>query len=141
MVWTKATYQFSRPQRERSAWTYGTRGGGDESSASGESPIIEITEGEEDREDSLFVDQEAELEEAAEEMILSELTKRVAEHMRKQQEKMVKKANSKALEYADQEIAMLQIPKQYRFSTEIARIPVRVLEKTLKVRTLYKYTY
>jgi hypothetical protein len=74
-----------------------------ESSASRESSIIEVTEGEENKEneDSLFVNQEAELEEAAEEMILSELTKRVAEHMRKQQEKMVKKANSKALEYAD----------------------------------------
>jgi hypothetical protein len=50
-------------------------------------------------EDSLFVDEEAEQEEAAEEMILSELTKRVAEHMRKQRENMVKRANSKALEY------------------------------------------
>jgi hypothetical protein len=44
-------------------------------------------------------------------MILSELTKRVAEHMRKQRENMVKKANSKALEYDIQEIATLQIPK------------------------------
>jgi len=46
---------------------------------------------------------------------------------------MVKRANSKALEYTDQEIATLQIPKQYRFGTEIARILVRVLEKGLKV--------
>jgi hypothetical protein len=84
-------------------------------------------------EDSLFVDEEAEQEEAAEEMILSELTKRVAEHMRKQRENMVKRANSKALEYDIQEITTLQIPKQYRFGTEIARIPVRVLEKTPKV--------
>ena len=85
-------------------------------------------------EDSLFVDEEAEQEEGeAEEMILSELTKRVAEHMKKQRENMVKKANSKALEYDIQEIATLQIPKQYRFGTEMARIPVRVLEKTLKV--------
>ncbi|KAH8744347.1 hypothetical protein F5882DRAFT_497462 [Hyaloscypha sp. PMI_1271] len=45
---------------------------------------------------------------------------------------MVKKANSKALEYDIQEIATLQIPKQYRFGTEMARIPVRVLEKTPK---------
>ena len=66
-------------------------------------------------------------------MILSELTKRVAEHMRKQRENMVKKANSKALEYDIQEIATLQIPKQYRFGTEMARILIRVLEKTLKV--------
>jgi hypothetical protein len=53
--------------------------------------------------------------------------------MRKQRENMVKRANSKALEYNIQEIIILQIPKQYRFGTEIARIPVRVLEKTLKV--------
>jgi hypothetical protein len=106
-----------------------------------ESSIIEVTEGEEDGEDSLFVDQEAELEEVAEGMILSELTKRVAEHMRKQKERLVKKANSKALEYTNQEIATLQIPKQYRFGTEMARILVRVLEKTLKVCILCKYTY
>jgi hypothetical protein len=66
-------------------------------------------------------------------MILSKLTKRVAEHTRKQRENMVKRANSKALEYDIQEIATLQIPKQYRFSTESGRIPVRVLGKTLKV--------
>ena len=46
---------------------------------------------------------------------------------------MVKKANSKAIEYDIQEIATLQIPKQYRFSIELVRILVRVLEKTLKV--------
>jgi hypothetical protein len=84
-------------------------------------------------EDSLFVDEGAEQEEVAEEIILSKLTKRVTEHVRKQKENMVKKANSKALEYDIQEIATLQIPKQYRFSTELVRIPVRVLEKTLKV--------
>jgi hypothetical protein len=44
-------------------------------------------------------------------MILSELTKRVTEYMRKQREIMVKKANSKALEYDIQEIITLQIPK------------------------------
>ena len=94
------------------------------------------------REDSLFVDEEAEQEEGeAEEMILSELTKRVTEYMRKQKENIVKRANSKALEYTDQEIATLQIPKQYRFGTEIARIPVRVLEKGLKVYvSLSEYT-
>jgi hypothetical protein len=66
-------------------------------------------------------------------MILSELTRRVTEHTRKQRENMVKRANSKALEYDIQEITTLQIPKQYRFGTEMARIPVRVLEKTPKV--------
>jgi hypothetical protein len=40
-------------------------------------------------------------------MILSELTKRVIEYMRKQREIMVKKANSKALEYTNQEIIIL----------------------------------
>jgi hypothetical protein len=69
-------------------------------------------------------------------MILSELTKRVAEHMRKQKENIVKRANSKALKYNIQEITTLQIPKQYRFGTEIARITVRVLGKTPKVCTL-----
>jgi len=73
-------------------------------------------------------------------MILSELTKRVTEHMRKQKENIVKRANSKALEYDIQEITTLQIPKQYRFSTEMARIAVRVLEKTLKVY-VSEYTY
>jgi hypothetical protein len=45
--------------------------------------IIKVTEGEEDGEDSLFVNQEAKLEEVVEGMILSELTKRVTEYMRK----------------------------------------------------------
>jgi len=93
---------------------------------------VESDENSEGGEDS-FVDEEAKQEEEAEEMILSELTKRVAEHTRKQRENIVKRANSKALEYTDQEIATLQIPKQYRFGTEMARIPVRVLEKGLKV--------
>jgi hypothetical protein len=34
-------------------------------------------------------------------MILSELTKRVIEHIRKQRENIVKRANSKALEYTN----------------------------------------
>ena len=69
-------------------------------------------------------------------MILSELTKRIAEHIRKQKENIVKRASTKALEYKAQEIATLQIPKQYRFGTESARIPVRVLEKIAKVYNL-----
>ena len=73
------------------------------------------------------------MEQEQEEMILSKLTKRVAEHVRKQKENVVKKANARALEYKAQEIATLQIPKQYRFGTESVRIPVRVLEKTTKV--------
>ena len=89
--------------------------------------------GSEGREDSLFVDEEVDQEEVAKEMILSELTKRVTEHTRRQRENMVKRANSKALKYDIQEIITLQILKQYRFGIEIARILVRVLEKTLKV--------
>ena len=54
-----------------------------EGNESRESSTIEVAKGEEDGEDSLFINQEAELEEAAEGMILSELTKRVTEHMRK----------------------------------------------------------
>jgi hypothetical protein len=107
-----------------------------ESGASEQLSTIEVQGEEENGEDSLFVNEEAEQEEVAEEMILSELTKRVAEHMKKQQEKMVKRASTKALEYDIQEIATLQIPKQYRFSTEMARILVRVLEKTSKVCNL-----
>jgi hypothetical protein len=49
---------------------------------------------------------------------------------------MVKKANAKALEYEVQEIATLQIPKQYRCSMKMARILVRALEKNSKVRVL-----
>ena len=44
-------------------------------------------------------------------MILSKLTKRVIEYMRKQREIIVKKANSKALKYNIQEIITLQILK------------------------------
>jgi hypothetical protein len=62
---------------------------------------------EENREDSLFINKEAEQEKAAKEMILSELTKRVAEHMRKQKENIVKRENAKALEYDIQEIVTL----------------------------------
>jgi hypothetical protein len=69
-------------------------------------------------------------------MILSELTKRVTEHVRKQKENMVKRASVKVLEYKAQEITTLQIPKQYRFSTKSIRIPVRVLEKIAKIHNL-----
>jgi len=68
---------------------------------------VESNENSEGGEDSLFVDEEAEQEEEAEEMILSELTKRVTEYTRKQRENMVKRANSKALEYDIQEIVTL----------------------------------
>jgi len=68
---------------------------------------LESDENSEGGEDSLFVDEEAEQEEVAEEMILSELTKRVTEHIRKQKENIVKRANSKALKYTDQEITTL----------------------------------
>ena len=114
-----------------------------ESSASGENrkdrenrENRENGENGEDREDSFFVDKEAEQEEVAKEIILSKLTRRVTEHMRKQKENIVKRANFKVLKYNIQEIITLQIPKQYRFGTEMARIPVRVLEKTPKVYSL-----
>jgi hypothetical protein len=44
-------------------------------------------------------------------MILSELTRRVTEYIRKQKENIVKRANSKALKYNIQEIIILQILK------------------------------
>jgi hypothetical protein len=62
---------------------------------------LESDENSEGGEDSLFVNEEAEQEEVAKEMILSELTKRVTEHMRKQKENIVKRANSKALKYTN----------------------------------------
>jgi hypothetical protein len=67
--------------------------------------------GEEDTEEGLFIDEDIKVEQEQEEMILSELTKRVAEHVRKQKENVVKKADARALEYKAQEIATLQILK------------------------------
>ncbi|KAH6667251.1 hypothetical protein B0J14DRAFT_603050, partial [Halenospora varia] len=55
-----------------------------------------IAEGEELEED-LFVDEDAVEEEEQEPGLLSELTKRVAEHMKKQQENVVKRVNAAAL--------------------------------------------
>ncbi len=66
-------------------------------------------------------------------MILSKLSVRVAEHVKKQKEAWVRRANAKAQEYIVREITTLQIYKKLRFSTEVMRIPVRVLEKTAKV--------
>ena len=62
---------------------------------------LKSDENSEGREDSLFVDEEAKQEEVAKEMILFKLTKRVMEHVRKQKENIVKRANSKALEYTN----------------------------------------
>jgi hypothetical protein len=90
----------------------------------------EVKEAEED----LFVNEHLEEEEQQEEMVLTKLIKRVKEHMVKQQANMVKKAGARALIFNPQEVATLQIAKQYRFSTEPSRIPVRILEKTAQVR-------
>jgi hypothetical protein len=54
------------------------------SSTSEKSSTIKVQGEEENREDSLFVNKEAEQEEVVEEMILSELTKRVTEYIKKQ---------------------------------------------------------
>jgi hypothetical protein len=53
------------------------------SSTSKQSSTIEVQGEEKNRENSLFVNKEAEQEKAVEEMILSELTKRVTEHIKK----------------------------------------------------------
>jgi hypothetical protein len=82
---------------------------GGNSEGSGER--LEERSGEEDTEEGLFINEDIEVEQEQEEMILSELTKRVAEHVRKQKENMVKRASAKALEYDAQEITTLQIPK------------------------------
>jgi hypothetical protein len=58
---------------------------------------------------------------------------RVTEYVKKQKEAWVRRANMKAQEYIVREITTLQIYKKLRFSTEAMRIPVRVLEKTVKV--------
>jgi len=92
-----------------------------------------VTRSGEEAEEGLFVDEHFQEEEEQEDMILSELTKRVKEHMVKQQ---VKKAGAKALVFEAQETATLLIPKAYRFSSEPTRIPVRVLKKLPKVRSL-----
>jgi hypothetical protein len=47
-------------------------------------------------------------------VILSELTKRVAVHMKKQQERMVQKANAQVLQFEPQETSTLLIPKPIR---------------------------
>jgi hypothetical protein len=46
---------------------------------------------------------------------------------------MVKKNGADSLEYAPQETATLAIPPKLRFSLEVGRIPVRILEKLPKV--------
>ena len=104
-----------------------------------EEGVGEVIEVEVEEEEN-FVDEDLAQEQAEEGMILSELTKRVAEHVKKQNEKIVKKVKAKELVFEVQEIATLQIPKQYRFSTEPARIPVRVLEHAAKVSNLRIYS-
>jgi hypothetical protein len=66
-------------------------------------------------------------------VILSELTKRVAVHMKKQQERMVQKANAQVLQFEPQETSTLLIPKLMRLGAKLARIPVQVLERCEKV--------
>jgi len=60
-------------------------------------------------------------------MILSELTKRVAEHTRNRGQ-YGKEGDSRLLNMIFRKLHPPD-PKQYRFSTESGRIPVRVLER------------
>jgi len=49
------------------------------------------------------------------------------------QARIMKKKGANSLEYALQEIAILAIPLKLKFSLEVSRILVRILEKLLKV--------
>jgi hypothetical protein len=53
---------------------------------------------------------------------------------------MVKKKGADSLEYALQETATLAIPLKLRFSLEVGRILVRILEKLLKVYLFTLFT-
>jgi hypothetical protein len=88
---------------------------------------------EEEDEDALFVEECEQEEEAGEGLILSELSQRVAEYTVEVQARMVKKKGANSLEYALQETATLAIPLKLKFSPEVSRILVRILEKLLKV--------
>jgi len=104
--------------------------------------ISHASDGEEDEteeeeegedEDALFVEEGEQEEEAGEGLILSELSQRVAEYTVEVQARMVKKKGADSLEYALQETATLAIPLKLRFSLEVGRILVRILEKLPKV--------
>jgi hypothetical protein len=70
-----------------------------ENSDEGSSEGSSEREGNEEEQEDCFIDEDFEQEEAREEIILSELTKRVAEHMKKQQDRIVKKAGAQCLEF------------------------------------------
>jgi hypothetical protein len=80
-----------------------------------------------------FAEEGADLEEAGEAFVLSELSARVSEYTKLVNERMVKKKGAFAVKYALQETATLLIPVKLRFLAEVGRILVRVLEKLPKV--------
>ena len=92
-------------------------------------------EGGEDGEDTkaTFANEGAKLEEAKEAFVLSKLSTRVFKYTKLVNERIVKKKGAFAVEYALQETATLLIPVKLRFSVEVGRILVRVLEKLPQV--------
>jgi len=85
--------------------------------------------------ENLFVDEHLEEEEEQEEMIITEPTQRVKEHIVKQQANIEKKERAREPFFLDaQEVATLQIAKQYRFSAERLRIPIKILEHAPAIR-------
>jgi hypothetical protein len=92
-------------------------------------------EGGEDREGAkeAFAKEGANLEEAREAFVLSELSARVSKYTKLVNKRIVKKKGAFAVEYALQETATLLIPVKLKFLAEVRRILVQVLEKLLKV--------
>ena len=56
-------------------------------------------EGNKEEQEDCFIDKDFKQEEAREEMILFKLTKRVAKHIKKQQDKIIKKARAQCLKF------------------------------------------
>ena len=65
--------------------------------------------------------------------MLLELSARVFEYTKLVNKRMVKKKGAFVVKYALQETATLLIPVKLRFSVEVGRILVRVLEKLPQV--------
>jgi len=75
----------------------------------------------------------ADLKEAREAFVLSELSARVFKYTKLVNERIVKKKGAFAVKYALQKTATLLIPVKLRFLAEVRRILVHVLEKLPKV--------
>jgi hypothetical protein len=90
--------------------------------------------------DALSIKEGKQKEEAKEGLILSELSQRVAKYIIEVQARIIKKKGANSLEYALQETATLAIPPKLKFSLEVGRILVRILEKLPKVYLFTLFT-